>query len=227
MSKYQWQIRSLLLLSSIFATRATPITQPSPTSIKAHEAERTFVKRAEPSAYPWPDNDDPILENEFKWLGWDVNNEEDKRDGKKIHKAFREWHDLVVAGGKSAVAYQKEGPERDRFKRWFGEQEFPEEAGETFKLMINLDTKQATVNIASMVNDRRDFAEIESKRCSAKPNMNAYTVPATGQFHFCRRGIDQPLGSELESKCGDFGSSVSGMMRSVSMTFLHEATYVY
>jgi hypothetical protein len=50
--------------------------------------------------------------------------------------------------------------------------------------MIDLDTKKATANVANMVNVRQDFAKVESKRCSTIPNMNAYTIPATGYFYF-------------------------------------------
>lgn len=131
---------------------------------------------------------------------------------------------MAVAGGKLAEAYQKEGPDRDRFKRWFGEQDFPEEAGETFRLMIDLAAEKATVDIASMVNVRQNFHEDEKQRCAARPRMNAYTIPATGDFQFCKRWIDQSLNSELGFKCEEFGAFVSSKMRSVSMTFLHEAT---
>jgi hypothetical protein len=118
-------MRCFLVLSITLASYATPIAQvfhPPPTSAETPGGHRTLPKREEPSSYPWADDDDPIIENKFEWLGWDVSNEEDKQDGKKIQKAFREWHDFAIAGGESARAYQAEGPKRDRFKRWFGEQ---------------------------------------------------------------------------------------------------------
>ena len=45
------------------------------------------VKREDPVSYPYGD----ALPNEFQWLGWDPEDEDQKKDGQKIHEAFKQW----------------------------------------------------------------------------------------------------------------------------------------
>lgn len=80
--------KSLLLLCVALVTSPSLLVQVLPASATKLQVDKAFLKRDEPSVYPWPDKDDPLIDNEFKWLGWDVNNEENKRDGRTIHQAF-------------------------------------------------------------------------------------------------------------------------------------------
>jgi hypothetical protein len=38
-------------------------------------------------SYPYGD----ALPNEFQWLEWDPDDEDQKKDGQKIHEAFKQW----------------------------------------------------------------------------------------------------------------------------------------
>ncbi len=179
----------------------------------------------QPSSYPWASASDPVLPNEFKWVNWDVNNADDERDGKRIHQAFREWVDFVKAGIRAARQYQDPPPANALYKRWFGSPTIPDLAGEVkeiFENMYDLEADEATDNIAAMILDREDFWSDPAGRCSARPNMNAYTLSRPGRFHFCPRGINWPLQSEI--RCEDLDSSVSLKMRTPTSTFLHETT---
>jgi hypothetical protein len=162
------------------------------------------------------------MKNELKWLNWDVNNEDDKRDGERIHQAFREWHEFAKAGLQAAEKYQEKPPANNVFKRWFGSPDDPDDVLNTFKNMIDPVTGEASRYIAQMAIDRVDFVKDLEKNCVKRPRMNAYTTPGTGRFHICRYGIDKPLNSEI--RCEDLDSSVSAKMRSISATFLHETT---
>ncbi|KAJ4361855.1 hypothetical protein N0V83_010796 [Neocucurbitaria cava] len=177
----------------------------------------------EPSAYPWASEIDPVIKNEFKWLNWNVEDKDDERDGRKIHQAFREWHEFAKAGLQAAEKYQAKPPANILFKRWFGSPEDPDDVMNMFKNMIDPVRGEASKYTAQMVIDRVDFNTDPEKRCDRRPNMNAYTTPGTGKFHFCPHGIEKPLNSEI--RCEDLDSSVSAKMRSVSATFLHETTH--
>jgi len=195
----------------------------SSTTTQPSELDITVRNRPEPSEYPWADPNDPIhaiMENEFKWLGWDKENAEDKRDGQKIHQAFREWHDLARAAADGMDNYHSA-----RFTRWFrggdeGDNPSPKNVISIFESIINRSTGVAGVGIARMVLHREEVPENPGRPCAERPQMNAYTIPGMGAIHFCRRGINLPLNSEL--RCEDFTESVSGKMKSVSMTFFHE-----
>jgi hypothetical protein len=216
---------ALLLLAFALTTFANPIAHhgtPS-TTLKYLDDTPSIDKRDDPkpSDYPWAGSgDDALIKNEFKWLGWDKNNKDDERDGKKIHKAFREWHEFAKAGQKAAG--QNKAPRGTIYKRWFGDDDQSGDIGDVFAGMIDPKTGEATKNIANMVNRRDDFDPRPENRCDKKPNMNAYTQPATGEFHFCPHGLEQKQNSELT--CGTFDAYVSSKMRSISMTFLHETT---
>ncbi len=187
------------------------------------EPHKALDVRADPvpSAYPWASEADPVLKNEFSWVNWDVNNADDKRDGQKIHQAFREWSEFAQAGYGAAKKYKDTPPANALFARWFGKPDFPDEVESTFEAMFDGDTTDASTVIGEMVLDRVDFNDPGS-RCSDKPNMKAYTTPGTGRFHFCPAGIALPLNSQIN--CEDLDAYVSSKMRSVSMTFLHETT---
>ena len=45
------------------------------------------MKREDPVSYPYGD----ALTNEFQWLGWDSEDEDQKKDGQAIHEAFKQW----------------------------------------------------------------------------------------------------------------------------------------
>lgn len=62
-----------------------------------------------------------------------------------------------------------------------------------FKNMIDPVTGEASKYIAQMVIDRVDFNTDPEKRCDKRPNMNAYTTPGTGKFHFCPHGIEKAI----------------------------------
>jgi hypothetical protein len=204
-----------IILPITLPVLGTPIqANHATTTLDTKDASHLLAKRAEPSAYPWASDDDPVIENEFKWLNWDKDNEEDKKDGQRIHKAFKEWHEFTKAAAEASADHKSLV-----FKRWFSDYEFPQDVTDTFSNMIDVSTGKATTAISKMVNNRLDFG---TPSCKDKPNMRAYTVPATGEFHFCDLGIRQPLNSELV--CDDLYDYCSGKMKSVTLTFLHETT---
>lgn len=167
----------------------------------------TLVSRedAKPSDYPYGD----AATNEFKWVNWDPKNDQDKKDGQKIHQAFILWKDIVKQG--AVAAADKDGA---TFKRWFGKQDDPAEIKNVFGNMW--DGNNANKLVADMVCDRKDFEG------SCKGQVAAYTSADTGAFHVCQYGLDRSQLSEI--KCNDLGDSCSSKMRSLSMTLLHEMT---
>jgi hypothetical protein len=197
----------IILLSISFSAFANPIdidrdVTVSSTNLRSH---RTVVARADSSSYPYGD----ALPNEFQWRNWDPNDEEQKKDAEKIHKAFKEWHDFV----KEALnAASNQGS--DTFKRWFGKQDDPNEITNVFANMWDSENGKATDKVAMMICDRKDF----SNYCRA--NIGAYTMSETGEFHICELGLERPMNSDL--KCGNFDDSCSAKMRSLPMTLLHE-----
>lgn len=196
-------VTSLLLCSAVLSN---PVNQRSPTP------DKTLVKRVDPSPYPYGD----ALDNEFQWRNWDKDDEEAKKDGQRIHKAFEEWHDFAKAAYEAAS--NKDG---DTFKRWFGKQDDPNEIKNVIGNMIDPTTWKATDKVAKMVLDRNDFTKKEVN-CDAKPTMNAYTMADTGEFHVCPYGLKKNLNSE--HKCENFDDSCSEKMRSIPMFLLHEMT---
>ncbi|KAJ4370016.1 hypothetical protein N0V83_005780 [Neocucurbitaria cava] len=218
---------TIIFLSLVLFALGTPIETTSVpfTTIQPTGTETTLAKRADPSEYPWADPSDPvhaIIENEFKWFGWNKENEQDKHDGQRIHQAFREWHEFAQAGANDMDDFDSL-----RFKRWFrgGKEDpvpGPEGVKKTFENMINRNTGVAGPNIAKMVLHREELPAYPDY-CAKRPKMNAYTIAESGAFHFCDKGIKLPLNSELN--CDDFTESVSGKMKSVSMTILHESTH--
>lgn len=91
------------------------------------------------------------MDNEFKWLGWDKNNVDDKRDGQRIHQAFREFHDFV-----RAAVNDKDDFESVRFRRWFrggneGLAPHLEGVKKTFENMFDRVTGKAGPVVAKMV----------------------------------------------------------------------------
>ncbi|KAI9802277.1 MAG: hypothetical protein M1833_001783 [Piccolia ochrophora] len=161
-----------------------------------------------PSDYPYGD----AFTNEFKWLNWDKEDEDHKKDAKKIHDAFGEWRDLVKEG--AVAAADKDGA---IFKRWFGKQDDPDEIKNVFGNMWS--GSSATKEVKEMVCDRKDFKD----SCTKNPTWNAYTMADTGHFHICPKGMKGGLASE--NKCGDLDDSCSSKMRSLSLTLLHEMTH--
>ncbi|KAF7509503.1 hypothetical protein GJ744_007903 [Endocarpon pusillum] len=63
-----------------------------------------------------------LWNNQFKWLNWDPNSAQAKKDGEKIHQPFIEWLELVNEG--AIAAADTEGA---TFKRWFGVQDDADE----------------------------------------------------------------------------------------------------
>ncbi|KAI4952592.1 hypothetical protein J4E91_003064 [Alternaria rosae] len=57
------------------------------TSAKPIDGKVHAVKRADPMSYPYGD----ALPNEFQWLEWDPDDEDQKKDGQKIHEASKQW----------------------------------------------------------------------------------------------------------------------------------------
>lgn len=109
------------LLCFKFSAIANPINyhENPHTTLNVWEPADAAAKRAvpEPSAYPWASETDPVIKNEFKWLNWNVEDKDDERDGRKIHQAFREWHEFAKAGLQAAEKYQAKPPANILFKR--------------------------------------------------------------------------------------------------------------
>ncbi|KAL9108046.1 MAG: hypothetical protein Q9227_007152 [Pyrenula ochraceoflavens] len=166
-----------------------------------------------PSSYPYG----TALTNEFQWVNWDPKNDDDKKDGQKIHQAFQELGDLVKAG--STEAGKTDG---DPFKRWFGKQDDNSEIKKVFDNIWSGDS--ATSTVAKMVLDRKDFQKDGDKGwCEVKTTMAAYTMADSGRFHVCPYGLGRKQNSEIQ--CGDLADSCSADMRSLAMTLLHEMTH--
>ena len=171
----------------------------------------SLVVRAdpEPSDYPYGTPET----NEFKWVNWDPENEDDKTDGKKIHQAFVEWKNLVAKGAGAAAT--KDGA---TFVRWMGKNhEDPAVPDETKNVFANMwDGSNASDKVAKMVCDRKDFDNFCTDRRSA------YMKADTGRFHVCPRGLKLPQLTEIV--CDNLDKSCSAKMRDLAMTLLHEMT---
>jgi hypothetical protein len=177
----------------------TPIEQNKPSSVT-----HTIAKKEVPSGYAYATADDSMLENEFTWLGW-KDNEEDRREGQKNHKAFRAWHDFA----KAAVEVVGEF-ESDRFKRRFGSAGYPQDTKDMFDSMLDSNTGRASHTNSQMVNYRQDSTFANSLSCKENPGMYAYTHPSNGWFHFCSRRLDLPSKQRAQR-----GSTLQQQRRSV------------
>ena len=167
----------------------------------------SVVARAAPAPSDYPYGTPAT--NEFKWLGWDPDDDNDKSDGMVIHNAFLQWADLVKAG--AAAATDTSG---DTFKRWFGGYTPAVEIKQVFDEMWN--GTSAAPAVAGMVNVRKDFLN----ECTSR--LAAYTVAGSGRFHVCPYGIGRPVLEDID--CKNLDASCSAKMRSLSMTLLHEMT---
>lgn len=103
--------------------------------------------QAEPSGCPYGDAET----NEFKWLNWAPNDDDQKAPGKKIHQGFVEWTDLV-----KEAAVEAAKPDGDTFRRWFGKQDPPSEIKKIFGNMWT--GSEANAKVSGMVLWRNDFA---------------------------------------------------------------------
>ena len=200
----------IVLFFLLHITLGNPIIADRQESTNAvHLSEsRTIISRVDASSYPYG----VALPNEFQWRNWDPNDAQQAIMGQKIHQAFWEWQDFAKAGLKAAS-----DPTSATFKRWFGTQKDNAEIKNLFANAYDLKAGTATVNVAKMICDYKDFAN----RCGEE--TAAWSLGETGQFHVCPYGLDRPLNSELG--CQNFyGDSCSGRMRSLPMTLMHEMT---
>jgi len=183
------------------------------TSAKPIDGKLHAVKREDPVSYPYGD----ALTNEFQWLGWDSEDEDQKKDGQAIHEAFKQWADLAKAG----VTAAQGAPDNVHFKRFFGTQDADDTKAiqNTMANMYDNTAGTATETIKKMVLERKDFGD----HC-VKDGWFAYTDAATGHFHMCPKAIALKQNSETE--CGDFKRDyIDNTARTLSFVMLHEFTH--
>ncbi|KAF2415910.1 hypothetical protein EJ08DRAFT_684378 [Tothia fuscella] len=202
---YPLCLSALLFLETVFAAPTADI----PTPVLLPE-----VVVVSPSKYPQPTT------NEFKYSGFDPNNEKDKGDQFIIHSAFRPFADIlgatfVAIGDTSDVTIDtwfpptvKRAGKKDQDRRGY--------VRGVFARMFKFPSSPAE-RIADMVANSQDYA----KECDPKKHTKAYLTRDTGHIHICEHGLAQPMIADKDN-CNSLGDKVSKAMRSLSGTLIHE-----
>lgn len=167
----------------------------------------------QPSAYPYGD----AYPGEWQYLGWDKDDNDQKKRAEKIHAAFAEWRDMASAGKNEA-----DNPDGTIFKRWFSTSDSGEKKEITgvFANMWDDERAAPAAPVVKMVCEQIDF----KKGCKA--TLAAYTLQDSGHFHVCPYGDGDRRPPNKDIQCANLDASASSKMRSLPMTLLHEMTSV-
>ena len=130
-----------------------------------------LVKRVDlgPSAYPYG----PELLNEFRWHGWDSNDQGQRANAEKIHTAYDDWANMV------AFAWREADQKTDTFKRWFDESNAQDVKNVLERMVSQSGVQQPTELMKDWICEKDDI------KGECKPGRNAYSIPNKGYFHFC------------------------------------------
>ena len=168
-----------------------------------------LIKRVDlgPSAYPYG----PELLNEFRWHGWDPNDQGQKADAEKIHSAYDDWANMI------AFAWREADQITDTFKRWFDESNAQDVKNVLERMVSQSGVQQPTELMKDWICEKDDI----KGQCT--PGRNAYSVANRGIFHFCPQGLQKPNARDMT--CDVLDGFASEKMKSIAFTLLHESTH--
>ncbi|KAI0107466.1 hypothetical protein GGR51DRAFT_515576 [Nemania sp. FL0031] len=215
-------ILSFLLLAS--EAVAIPAT-------KTFTARRANTRQRDTTPSSYPGGDSPECTNEFQYLNFDVNDDQQLTHVQSAHQAFcTGWSELLVLGSENI-----DDTDRTVFGRYFVDNgDVTSEVSQVYSALVDTSNGEATSIVKDMILDNNDFLGLCPESGSDDDDDDAteegayWGVDDSGdgleKFHLCNSAFDfSTLPSDNE--CTELSDHPDVSMESLARLILHETLH--